>query len=1331
MRRGWREVLLVSMVFLLGAAARGAQPENGKANGSPEDLLGITIELSWTAVARQPMAGEGAGEAPAVMLSVSQGRVADVIAWPASDARTRPLPRRQDADGAWKLGSESGGRVRARIEVGLGADLVVRRGDQAVRVPVAAILEKPHHTPSQAPLTVSVERLPWDSLIVDAGPAAEGGVAAPSASVPVSVSYNILWPDAAEVTVRSTATLRPMSGSEPIWRFEQREQVQANQHEPSARVWNVPMPAAEGTYVLEIRAAWEPTGVRDGTRLGRLIRRRKTPPLVNSATRRVVLAVVDPREGVHAPASTPGGAEGHGRETDVDTIDMGRIRGSRFTAWGRSPTLGGGTAWLVPDEVVTEAGKRERERDRLRSLIGHSVSEAGNLGPADDSGLSWSAVGLKAAHPDRPHRLSVTITGGDPSALGVALVGSGAGGRPRILLDACASGPPILNQGPQATFSWLVWPDADEPVVLLLNRKSSASIRVGTVRLTELDDLPLPPPARLPGTPSTRSLGLYLATAGALDRFGGAGETGLNDALEAARNLVNYLTLCGASLVVLPEALTERQMRRALKGQADEDSIGPDRLDLSLRLIRRQGYAGWLELGLEGRDALPGLPPPDSVEALRHGLVRVDRQGLADGPAYHPLHPDVRQAMKRRVESVLKAHAGAAGCSGLLVQLGPGPTLLGTPDTGMDDETFTRFVQETFGPETAAGVPGLGTTEPNRFAERSKYLAGVGRMPWLTWRSRAIAALYTELAEAARAASPGSTLALATPVLHSGAASAEARRVDLAGLAPSQAWRSVGLDLQAWPTDPNAPILLRGVEISEDPLAHDLATSPDLDARIAARPRRGSFLRIGADPADAEPGLGTANRGGEVSGEAGADGAGGHDRGSLRRPAPARTDLAQRDDGLILRTLPLGDGAAADEPLEHALAALDAQWVILAAPAIAGHEERLRRFSTVLRSLPAWPAQSSEPAEERRDFGVAVRSMSDATQSFLEIANDTPYPIRLSGTLDAPVGATVEDLGRNLRLVPQAVAGGHQLVLDLLPFGVSAIRVGAPNVHLTGLTPYPSEAVLTTMEARFQELSNQLARLNRGAGNGAGEPANPGFEQEAAPNVRQAQNSAEAPVPSAAAVPVPGGWRLEGGMGSTMAVDQAGPHSGRGSLRLSTATVPATVVSGEFVPGSSSSMLIQAFFRAEPADSRVRLWIQGETGGEPYLRRSEFSVPSEWDGKAVRASDLPAGGLDSARLRFEMITPGTLWIDDVKVVGEAPPRAVRLNAQRTLLAALQAYRTQRYAEFARLSGSHWARHPSVLAVSRTARPTELSGVPAPPRSGPSAASALSPDRRLR
>ncbi len=223
-----------------------------------------------------------------------------------------------------------------------------------------------------------------------------------------------------------------------------------------------------------------------------------------------------------------------------------------------------------------------------------------------------------------------------------------------------------------------------------------------------------------------------------------------------AQNLAKYLGYCGATAVVLPEELADRSIRRALEGLADEDSTGPDRLQVVRQILNRQGHATWLELRYDTPAALPGLPPADSASCSPRNLVRLDRQGRPDGPAYHPIHPEIRAAMKDRVVRCLTSGqrpgdlAAKAAWAGLVIRMGAGPTLLGTPDTGLDDTTFERFVRETFSPETARSIPGVGNDDPNRFAVRSDYLAGVGRMPWLTWRSRALATLYTELAEAAQ-----------------------------------------------------------------------------------------------------------------------------------------------------------------------------------------------------------------------------------------------------------------------------------------------------------------------------------------------------------------------------------------------------------------------------------------------------------------------------------------------------------------------------------------------------------------------------------------------------
>jgi hypothetical protein len=1272
MRKGWRNSLAMLATACLWASCHAVRGEVGRSGAAASERVALTVELGWSVPAEEAADASAPSD---LTIELTDGAVAEAVAWPPGDPPARRAIE-PAADGAWRLGSEPKGRVRARLEAGLAAELVVRRGDQVVRLPIAAILERPQRISAPSPLNLDVERLPWDALVVDFGPGAESGVTTPGAQVPVTVGYNILQPEAAEVTVRTTAVLRPIGKQEPLWRFEQREVLPANRHDPPSRLWAVPAPEREGTYVLELQAVWEGAGGREAPLLGRLIRRRKGAAVSGSASRRVVLAVVDPA----AKGKAPPAEESKPRETEVDSLDPSRIRNTRFSAWGRSP-LSGGSSWEIPGEVLHEAIRREKERERLRSFITRAGAEPARLAAADDAGLSWSATALHVAHPEKPHRISVSVAGGEPSALGVAVVDPGSPDRaPRIVLDACGSGPPVLKTGPATTFNWTFWPGTTEPILVLLNRSAGSDVRLSSIKLVELEPTPAKQPARPRPSPPKRGVGLLLAGPNALDRFGGEAETGLTDALEAAINLESYLESCGGSLVVLPEGLGDREGRRGLAGQVCEDAAGPDRLDMVLRILRRREKAAWIELDLDGKHALPGLPPPDSAEALQQGLVRIGRLGEADGASYHPLSPRVREAVKTRVVEGLARRGDGLGFSGVLIRLGRGPTLLGTPDTGMDDETFARFVSETFGPDSAKEIPGQGVDDPERFAARSKYLAGVGRMPWLTWRARAISGLYAELAEAARGAAPGAVLALSTPTLDDGPVGSEAKRVDLAGLAPSQAWRSVGLDLDLWAMGPGSPLILRGADLSTDALAHDLATHPDLDAKVAAFPSCGCLLGVEGetDPpgSPSEP----------------------------RRPA--------------LTALPLGDGALADEPLAHAIAAFDAQWVVLSAAAVAGHEDRLRRYAELLAKLPARAQPPSDATPDRKDSGVVVRSLADGGRTILQFANDTPYPIRMAGLLRSHAAANVEDLGRNLRLAPQAVPGGRQLVIDLLPFGLSVIRVDAPGVEFAEAKPYPSEVVLTTMEAKYQELSSQLARLNRGGSAAPAEPANAGFEQEPAG-------------PSTAAA-IPGGWRLARASeaGAKLSLDEERPHAGARSLRLE-ASRPASVVSGEFVPGPGSTLLIQAHLRGDRDDAIVRVWIEGAGGGRPYARRSEVVVARDWAAMAVRASDLPAGGLDSARLRFETSAAGSIWLDDVKVVGEAAPKAVRVNAQRALLAALQAYREQRFADFARLADSHWAKHPSVVALSRAGRDQALSDAREKPEAAAPAASALPSNRTLR
>ena len=161
MRKGRREVLLLLMVFLIGIPSRAARNDNKKpaAAAGSQELVGITIELSWSLATVDP--AERAGderERPSsiVSLGVTEGRVADVVPWPAPESSPGPGASKAEpaADGSWPLGTATAGRVRARVEATLGADLIVRRDSRLVRIPVAAVLERPQHTPDQSALIV-------------------------------------------------------------------------------------------------------------------------------------------------------------------------------------------------------------------------------------------------------------------------------------------------------------------------------------------------------------------------------------------------------------------------------------------------------------------------------------------------------------------------------------------------------------------------------------------------------------------------------------------------------------------------------------------------------------------------------------------------------------------------------------------------------------------------------------------------------------------------------------------------------------------------------------------------------------------------------------------------------------------------------------------------------------------------------------------------------------------------------------------------------------------------------------------------------------------------
>jgi hypothetical protein len=1247
MRYGWRTVLAGWMGALIGASvpvhgfAAPIEPKGATAVAT-SPVAGpsarMTVEVDWSAPVEHPPI--------AIDLSLNEGRLLGAVATPPASG----VAAAANPDGSWRVGLAKSGRIRTRLEAPLGSTLTIKAGDQLVKIPLLRLLDAPQRTVPPAAIEVGAARVAWDVIEID--PGKMGGVAKPGDAVPVRVGFNVLS-DASEVNLRFTAELRSVRTGVKVWEYDQKVVVATDTLEPPSWVLPVAAPTVEGLYSLEIRANWEPVVNPDGSsRLGRLFRRRRPGTAgVSGATRRMTFVVTDPKAKPRAEKPSTVAVE------KVDSVSLASPHGYRPSASGRSPA--GASGWTMPEAAIVE----ETRRDRLRGWATRASAPV-TLPPADATGMAWTAVGLKVPHPDRPHRLTVAISGGHPSALGVGIVATGGpGGRPRVVLDACISGPPLIEGSHPQSYSWIVWPEAPEPVLVLVNRNTTSAVQPGSITLTELPDVPPGPAIVAPTAGDTRVVGLDLTGPSALDRFGGGG-----DPILATRNLARYLNHCGATAVVLPESIADRARRRALDGQAEEDCLGPDRLDLTLTLLARHGITAWLDLAPDA--PLPGLPEPDSAEALAEGLVRVDRAGKADGPAYHPIHPKVREAMAARVAKAAEIHRSQPSLSGLLIRLGPGATLLGRPDTGLDDTSFSRFVAAMFDPGLARSIPGHGADDVGRFEARARFLEVKGQKPWLAWRSRELAAVYADLAESARLASPGMTLAVTTPDLDSGSVGDEIRRLDRVGLGPAQAWRSVGLDLTQWPSGASSPIVLRGLGLSADDLARDLATSRELDDQVAARPSRGLWLGS-SSPVPHEP-----------------------------------------STNLVLAAPPLPDSVAGAESLGHALAALDGRWFFAASDAVAGREERVRKFAQVVRSLPA---PETGPTGPRPASGVSARLARSGGATFLALANDTPYPIQLELVLRCPDGASFVDIGQTTPVNAEIVNGGLRVVADLHPFGVASAKMDA-IVSIESTATHPGAAVLDGMRAQYDDLSVTLARLNHlAAGDSGAGLANSDFE---APTIRLTSTNGPTTIE---------GWRHLGEK-AEISLDLDRPHGGRSSLKLDATTLPASAISDAFAPAGHPSITIQAWLRADRPETKVRLWIEGQAAGRPFVRQVEVFPRDEWTATAARVSDIPPTGLESARLRFEMLTPGQLWLDDLAVSGPALSESERLNARRDLVAALSAYRDHRYADFARLAGSHWTRHVASEPAATGRLASDRSGLI---RTGDASPNALPTSRRLR
>ena len=404
MRKGRREVQFWSVVFLigtLGPACARPDPETGPGPRGPGRYHGRgAVGCSSNRQREAAQAASRRSGAEVTLASTDGTGLRSHRLAPRRGSRREPSRPRRGGDGVWQLGP--------RRPVACGPGSKCSPGGGAHRPPRGRHGPDPDRrragtlAANSSPVSAGRERGTPAVGFLESRPRAGCGVGSGRPGQRRAGLAQVQHPLARRRRGDCSHDGRAPADerwSEPIWRDERREVVPANKLDPPERIWPVPAPRDEGTYVLELNATWEPAAARESSRLGRLIRRRKPAPVVNSATRRMVLAVVAPRDPGPRPRAGTKPTAARSRSTRSTWGESG-ARGSRPGGVLRSRRRAGRSG-TCPRRFCSTPGAKERDRDRLRNWI----SADGGRGRQPGAGrrLGTGLVGRRSArHPSGP-----------------------------------------------------------------------------------------------------------------------------------------------------------------------------------------------------------------------------------------------------------------------------------------------------------------------------------------------------------------------------------------------------------------------------------------------------------------------------------------------------------------------------------------------------------------------------------------------------------------------------------------------------------------------------------------------------------------------------------------------------------------------------------------------------------------------------------------------------------------------------------------------------------------------------------------------------------------
>ncbi len=879
---------------------------------------------------------------------------------------------------------------------------------------------------------------------------------------------------------------------------------------------------------------------------------------------------------------------------------------------------------------------------RLTGLLaaGHSMLESHPAGavfrlpPArSEQEPSWEAIHLSGAAAGAPHRLEIRLPAADRQTVAVTVLEQVGG----TVIATFQGG--FAVEGAPGSAAWethacTFWPRSRTPLVVIGNASLARPVSFGTVRV-------LVGPARLRSLPIvTRPPGSRTVW-GVIDASGLAGFGGpLRVEPTSGRAVADWRTLLGAArtsaewfaaqgaagaMITVASAGSPTCGGAMRPIDAALDVGADDAIEVLCRVYGRQGLgivpaircAGPLE-SLENAFA-PGAPAPVGLVCLGRDGRPPRGDALRGTPRYNILDPRVQAAVGSLVTDLASRVAGHAAVDGIALEL-PHDGWFHLPGVawGLDDATFARFLADT--PPAAARVAAAGpeaaSADQRRYALRAALVEGDLREAWLEWRSGVVAEFVGRLAASVAAAAPSRGLSLVPTTLFTDGDLAARFRSGFAVEDPTgDLCREIGLDPARLTAREGVVWVSPHVHVATDDLVEGEAIrAANRSAAAAAPSARSRAAMLVEIPSAIDLG------------------------GVLAQGPFAATATADMTRFHAVRT-----GADRDRAFAEVFAAGDCVRVYdgsLAWRAVDGADLTRARM---LESLPATRLEKAPGVPEP----LVVRIGATGGDAGVQVTNASALHCRLLFAAGAnEAGASGGPAG-----VAAANAGG--VVLDLGPWQSRALG-GIAAADLRGLRVAFDPELPDRVDRELARLRARRAALEM--------PAvlpildNPSFEHP--------ENTGAVP-----------GWELlEANRGRLRIVPGAPSGAGR-ALEFGSDNGLATLRSNPFTPPRTGRISVAMWLRVDPGQSPppLRIAVEGVERGREYYRFAPVGMgpgarplSAEWAQYVLQIDDLPTRGLETMRVRLDLLAGGAVQLDEVRVFDLAFDEAERSRLSRAL-----------------------------------------------------------------